>query len=150
MRADNSRHLVAATQRRSATTRAKAVQAIRRLDATGQPVSVNAVANEAGVSRSWLYTQADLRAEIEQLRGRRRAPTSTKIPARQQASEASLLRRLELAHDRLRQLTAENQSLRQQLAVLLGERRATAPAGSRIPSTVRSGEETESCPSLRR
>jgi hypothetical protein len=30
---------------------------------------MNTVAREAGVSRSWLYSQPDLRAEIQRLRG---------------------------------------------------------------------------------
>src|SRR5215472_6055445 len=36
------------------------------MDATGQRSTFDAAAREAGVSRSWLYTQDDLRAEIQQ------------------------------------------------------------------------------------
>ena len=52
MRADNSRHIIAAAQRRHEFTRAKAVQALRALDAAGEPVTFRAVASQAGVSRS--------------------------------------------------------------------------------------------------
>ena len=63
MRADNSAHLIAAAQRRSAATRRRAAAALRRLDAAGRPLSFDAFAREAQVSRSWLYAQPDLRAE---------------------------------------------------------------------------------------
>ena len=123
MRADNSHHLVAAAHRRAQHTRERAVRTLRRLAATGRPVSIGIVAREAGVSRSWLYGQADLRAEIARLRSDATAAPVV-LPARQRASDASLRRRLEVANQRLRQLTAENQRLREQLAVALGEARA--------------------------
>jgi Family of unknown function (DUF6262) len=126
MRADNSRHIVDAARRRSAYTRAKAIQALRTLDAAGDPVTFETVANQAGVSRSWLYAQPDLRAEIEQLRtAHRRAPASP-VPARQRATDASLQRRLEAATAEIRRLRQENRELRDQLAHALGERRAAA------------------------
>ena len=123
MRADNSTHLIAAAQRRSKTTRQRATAALRRLDAAGQPVTFDALAREAGVSRSWLYSQPDLRAEIKRLRDQRRRPRQDRIPDRQRASDASLRRRLEIAAERIRQLEADNQRLRQALAEALGERR---------------------------
>jgi hypothetical protein len=124
MRADNSQHIVEAARRRSEYTRAKAIQALRILDNSGQPITFGAAATRAGVSRSWLYAQEDLRAEVERLRAaRRRAPTSP-VPARQRSSDASLLRRLDAANDRIRRLTEDNKTLREQLALALGEQRA--------------------------
>lgn len=124
MRADNSHHIVEAARRRSEYTRARAIQALRILDDSGQPITFEAVATRAGVSRSWLYAQEDLRAEVERLRAaRRRAPTSP-VPARQRSSDGSLLRRLEAANNRIRRLTEDNKTLREQLALALGEQRA--------------------------
>ncbi|WP_414945556.1 DUF6262 family protein [Amycolatopsis sp. cmx-11-32] len=126
MRADNTRHIITAARQRHELTRAKAIQALRTLDAEGRPVSFETVAQAAGVSRSWLYAQPDVRAEIERLRAAfRRAPETT-IPVRQRPSDASLLRRLEAANQRIQQLTEENRKLREQLAQALGERRSTA------------------------
>lgn len=135
MRADNSGHIVAAARRRSQRTRERATAALRRMDAAGQAVTFDSLAREAGVSRSWLYAQDDLRAEVERLRDRR-APRSqpTQVPRRQQASEASLLRRLEAAANRIRRLEQDNRELRSALALALGERRTasiTGPAESR-------------------
>jgi Family of unknown function (DUF6262) len=126
MRADNSRHVVAAAHRRAEQTRQRAVAALRRMDATSQRITFDAVAREAGVSRSWLYTQDDLRAQIGRLRQRHPATSPAPVPPqRQRASASSLLRRLEAATARIRHLEADNQQLRDALARALGERRAT-------------------------
>ncbi|MCC2280912.1 DUF6262 family protein [Streptomyces sp. ET3-23] len=123
MSADNSHPIVAAARRRAAATRRRAVAALRRMDATGTAITFETVAREAGVSRSWLYNQSDLRAEIERLRARHRVPATRPVPDRQRASDLSLLRRLEAATKRNRQLEAENRELREALALALGERR---------------------------
>ena len=128
MRADNSHHVIAAARRRAEQTRGRAVAALRRMDAAGQRVSFDAVARQAGVSRSWLYTQDDLRAEIERLRQRHPA-ASPAPPQRQRASDPSLLRRLEAATSRIRQLETDNRQLRDALARALGQRRAADVLG---------------------
>ena len=131
MRADNSHHIVAAAHRRATATRRRAATALRRMDNAGQPISFDAVAREAKVSRSWLYNQPDLRAEIERLRGRRNpAPTVRPIPDRQRASDTSLRRRLEVATQRNSELEAENRQLRAALAIALGDQRAAAVIGT--------------------
>ena len=130
MRVDNSHHIVTAARRRATATRRRAVAALRRMDNAGQPISFDAVAREGRVSRSWLYNQADLRAEIERLRARRDpGPTEHRLPDRQRASDASQRRRLEVATERNRQLEAENRHLREALAVALGEQRAASIVG---------------------
>jgi hypothetical protein len=126
MRADNTRHIIAAARQRHELTRAKAIQALRTLDAEGTPVTFEAVAQAAAVSRSWLYAQPDIRAEIERLRNASRRSPATPVPTRQRSSDASLLRRLEAANQRNRQLAEENRKLREQLARALGEQRAGA------------------------
>lgn len=70
MRADNTHPVIAAARRRAEQTRQRAIAALRRMDATGQRVTFDSVAREADVSRSWLYSQDDLRADIERLRDR--------------------------------------------------------------------------------
>jgi hypothetical protein len=122
MRADNSHHVVAAARQRSQATRRRAIATLRSLDNAGTQVSFDAVAREAKVSRSWLYAQPDLRAEIERLRSRQR-PTTRPVPDRQRATDASLRQRLQLATTRIRELETDNKRLRHALAQALGERR---------------------------
>jgi hypothetical protein len=125
MPADNSRNLIAAARRRSDTAQRRAAAALRRMDASGVAVSFEAVATEAGVSRSWLYTQPELRAEIERLRQRHSPRGDPIVPRRQRASEASLLRRLEVANERIRDLQAQNTRLRAAVAEALGTNRTS-------------------------
>jgi hypothetical protein len=130
MRADNSRHLIAAARGLAEQARRRALRALRRLDDTSKPVTFEAVAREAGVSRSWLYSQADLRAEIQALRARTPPSSSAPLPPqRQRASDASLHRRLEAATERLRQLEENNRQLREDLAEALGANRTTRVTG---------------------
>jgi len=132
MRADNSHHVIQAAQRRAEQTRQRAVAALRRMDLTGQRVTFDSVSREAGVSRSWLYAQPDLRAEIERLRDRHPlVPPAPLPPQRQRASNTSLLRRLEAATARIRSLETDNQQLRGALARALGERRAAEVLGQK-------------------
>ena len=64
-------------------TRAKAIQALRDLDRAGRPVTFDAVAAPPAVSRSWLYTQPDIRdRDRAAARGQpSRAPGPTSPPA---------------------------------------------------------------------
>lgn len=136
MRADNSAHLAAAAQRRSQRTRQRATAALRRLEATGQQVTFDALAREADVSRSWLYSQPDLRAEVQRLRDRRQPHRRNPIPDRQRVSDASLQRRLEIATERIGELEADNRQLRRALAEALGQRRRDTPTRQQTSAVI--------------
>jgi hypothetical protein len=86
---------------------ARAIQAIRELDRVGTAVTFTAVAGQARVSRSWLYSQPDICRQIRQLREDTGRSTTAPIPASQRASDTSLLRRLETAHAENRRLSGE-------------------------------------------
>ena len=124
MRADNSIHLVTAARQRHEHTRAKAIAAMHELDRAGATLTFESVARR-GVSRSWIYTQTDIKDEIRRLRDqdRHQPKPSAPIPSRQRASDDSLRQRLELANHRNRELADENQRLRRQLAHGLGQLR---------------------------
>ena len=124
---DNTGSLIFAARRRRELTRAKAIHAIRELDHAGTPVTFQAVARAGRVSRSWLYSQPDIRAEIERLRDTTRQAPSPPIPASQRASDPSLRQRLTEATQRNRQLAQDNARLRRQLAHALGDQRASPP-----------------------
>jgi len=116
--------LAEAASRRHELTRSKAIQALRELDRAGTPVTFAAVAQAAGVSRSWLYTQPDISGQIRRLRkSKDDAGSAGAIPTAQRATDASLRARLAAALDRNRQLADENARLRRQLARALGDQR---------------------------
>jgi Family of unknown function (DUF6262) len=135
MRCDNSHHLVAAAQRRRADTLERARQALQELDETGQRRTIMQIAAHAGVSRSWLYAQPELRDQVRRLTAI--AETAESAPARiERGSDASLRQRLTLAHERIRELDDENRQLRNQIALLHGELRANRIAGTHVTDTV--------------
>lgn len=123
MSTDNIDRLTESARQRHQLTRSKAVRALRELDRAGTPVNFEVVARNADVSRSWLYTQPDIRAEIERLRDATRHSPVPAVPAAQRTSDASLLIRLQAANENNRLLTQENQRLRRQLAHALGDQR---------------------------
>jgi hypothetical protein len=123
MRADNSIHLTIAARQRHEYTRAKAIAAMHELDRAGAVLNFESVARHAAVSRSWIYTQTDIKDEIHRLRELGRHRSSAPIPSQQRASDDSLRQRLEIANRRNRELANDNQRLRRQLAHALGQLR---------------------------
>ena len=135
VRSDNSRHLIAAVQRRREDTLERARRTLHELHETGQRHTVTEIAAHAGVSRSWLYAQPDLRDELRQLA----APlkTATLPPAQvDRASDASLRQRLALALERIREPNYENSQLRSQIAHLHGKLRANRIVNMCVADTV--------------
>jgi hypothetical protein len=115
--------LVLAAQRKSQDAITRARSAIRALHDTRAPITFQAVAEHAGVSRQWLYKNAELRGEIEKLRGHQMG--ARRVPAAQRASDASLRQRNRTLAGDNKRLRAENAELKAEIAALLGERRAT-------------------------
>jgi Family of unknown function (DUF6262) len=123
-----------AAARRHELTRSRAVQALRELDRAGVPVTFAGVAHAAGISRSWLYTQADISSQIRRLRQKTTdAGSAGPIPAGQRSTDASLRARLTAALDRNKQLADDNARLRRQLAHALGDQRAAGTRSGNNP-----------------
>jgi hypothetical protein len=125
MHPDPATPLAAAATRRHQLTRSRAIQALRELDRAGAPVTFASVAAAARISRSWLYTQPDIRNQIQKLRGTRSRDPASTIPASQRATETSLRAQLTAALQRNQQLTGDNTRLRRQLAHALGDQRSS-------------------------
>jgi 2'-5' RNA ligase len=115
-----------AAARRHELTRSRAVQALRELNRAGVPVTFAGVAQAAGISRSWLYTQPDVSSQIRRLRQEttNAAGSAGGIPAAQRSTDASLSARLAAALQRNKQLADENARLRRRLAHALGDQRS--------------------------
>jgi Family of unknown function (DUF6262) len=126
----------AAAIRRTADAEARVRQAMKATAKSGTRVSFVAVAAAAGVSRQFLYSQPDLRAEIERLRGE----GVQRLPARRSAHSDSARVRLRAALEANQRLRDENRLLKEELAIAHGELRelretrrpaATAPQPDR-------------------
>lgn len=131
MRADNTRHLIEAARNRRETTLARAKHALERAAASGEPISVSALAAQAGVSRSWLYAEPSLRDQLQSLPRDPRRASPPRPTATHPASDASLRTRLDVALERNKRLAKDNERLRDQLAHALGEQRHTRVTGTR-------------------
>lgn len=131
MLADNSSYLRAAARSKHEATRQRALAALADLEADGARVTVTALAKAASVARSWIYTQPDLMERIAA------APAHPARPSPARTTDESWQRRLELAHQRIKDLAEENKQLRTQLALAHGQRRAEQIASVRTLSTTR-------------
>jgi hypothetical protein len=116
--------LATAARRKSEHAHARACNALGELDQQGRPITFQAVARHAGVSRQWLYQQPELRREIERLRDRNIAATAPRVPDAQRASTASLRQRLENLRVENRGLREQVAELKTELAIAYGQRRA--------------------------
>ncbi|WP_433680362.1 DUF6262 family protein [Nocardia sp. CA-119907] len=121
MPADPNR-LAEHARRRHRETLQRAEQTLTELADAGQPVTVARLADRAGVSRSWIYTQPALQERINQLRNRQASSDLVRDTVTR-ASDDSIRQRLALAHERTRELHAENQQLRDALAHTHGQLR---------------------------
>lgn len=124
MATDHTAELHAATLRRATATRARARDALRRLDQQGATINYVTVAEAADVSRSLLYRDPELRAEVNRLRNPQ-ATTAPRRPAAERMSQASRDERHEALLGEVQELRNENKALRNRLAIVLGEQRGT-------------------------
>jgi hypothetical protein len=67
MPADHPRHLADHARQRHHETLQRAQQTLTELADAGEQVTVALLADRAGVSRSWIYTQPQLRDRLRQL-----------------------------------------------------------------------------------
>jgi hypothetical protein len=115
--ADNSHFLIEASKRRHREARERTENAIASADRSANRATLVSIAQAARVSRSWIYTQADLVAAIEQLRRQR----TSDGPVHKPASTESLRRRLETSLTRNRVARQQIATLTHQLEAAHGE-----------------------------
>ena len=120
-RADNSAFLAQANDRRHQAALSAAHHAIEQLQRQGRPVTFSTVAQSAGVSRGWLYSQNQIRDLISRQQALK--PPAGRRATAHRATADSLRQRLDAARAENTRLRAENRSLRDQLARHLGLQR---------------------------
>jgi hypothetical protein len=122
---DRVQRLREAAQARHDATLRRAENTLRQLAKRGGPITFRRIAEEAGVSRAWLYRQDELRRQIDQLRDSPGTPASS-VPAAERATADSLRQQLRSYRSEIARLRLENQELREQLARQVGAQRAAA------------------------
>ena len=103
---------------------ARAEAALEALRRQAKPVNFAQIAKAAGVSRSWLYRQPEIREQIERMREAQ--PRMQRGQSPQRATADSLRQQLHTYREELARLRAENTALKDQLARHLGAARAAS------------------------
>lgn len=134
-----AQRLHAARQQDSAAKRQRAWTAFRELLDEGAPINFETVRRRAGVSRSLVYADAELKTRITELRARQGAtgPATPPMPARSLVSERSLRNDLALAQADNRYLRTELDKLRRRLGTAVAAE-LDATVGETNPATTRS------------
>jgi hypothetical protein len=125
MRADNSAHLAEAAQQRRLDCIERVQAVLNSLERDGGLVTVAGVASRAGVSRTFLYNDAQtfLLTRLRNLASGQPASGRPALPDKERIttkSHEAVVRALRGANQKL---NAENERLRNELAVTLGQLR---------------------------
>ena len=124
--------MVASRRLDSQLKRERVAAAVDALAATGRELSIAAIARHAGVSRKFIYTHSELRAQIEQRARQHSRRTTDAAVAGGRVTVASL--RADLANTK-----AHNHRLRQQLRAL--EQRLSEALGRDIADELEPADE---------
>lgn len=98
-------------------------QAIQKLLKEKKNINFGTVSEEAGVSRTWLYNQTDIRDRIEELRNNQTAKKSKinkSASVKQRVINSSKSSEVIELQQRIKKLETENLVLRQHLGVVYG------------------------------
>lgn len=114
-----------AAQARHTATLRRAEDTLRTLKRRGAPITFRGFAEAAGVSRSWLYQQPQLRTELDRLR-QQRSPRDPTVPSAERATTDSLRQQIHAYREEIARLRTENAGLYEQLAHRLGQARSAA------------------------
>jgi Family of unknown function (DUF6262) len=117
---EHSSGLRDAAAMRSAAAAERARRALTDQHRRGESITFAGIAAHANVSRQFLYSHADLRAEIERLRGEPQ-PAPARLPPRERASDRSIRSRLRATLDENKLLRDELARLREELALTHGQ-----------------------------
>ncbi|MGW5639924.1 DUF6262 family protein [Streptomyces sp. NPDC003832] len=125
MRADNSAHLAEAAQQRRLACIERVHAVLDALERDGGAMTVVGVASRAGVSRTFLYdaAQAPLLAGLRGLADKQPSTGRPALPEQQRITTKSHETVVRVLRDANRKLHEENERLRNELAVALGQLR---------------------------
>ena len=115
--AEPSRYLEESWRKRSDEARAKALKAIKELQANGEPVNFNTVHLKSRVSKNYLYTNEAVRKEIESQRLLEAAKAGVWHKKYDRTSKSKDVL-IEAKDKRIAKLEEENHRLRQELDTL--------------------------------
>jgi len=118
----NTEAIVRIAKKKSDEVRYKVEKTIPRLVLEGITVNFNVVSNEAGVSKSWLYSNEDIRRRIEEIRDKQKISPVKRIKGvASERSENSKDNIITALKERIKELDSENKKLRKESEILYGK-----------------------------
>jgi hypothetical protein len=112
--------IVKMAKKKSIETKDKVDKTLKRLVLEGMTVNFNVVSKESGISKSWLYSNEDIRARIEDIRDKQKMSPKQVKKSSTQRSEASKDNIITMLKERIKQLESENKKLHKQLEITYG------------------------------
>lgn len=115
--ADNTKHLEASWNRRSAEAKGKVQNAVQELKENGEPVNFGSVHKKSGVSKHFLYENEEVRNLIEAERRKgeiRKAVSHSKYDKTSKSKDVIIAAKEKY----IKKLEAENKELRKELSQL--------------------------------
>ena len=112
--ADNTKNLEAGWKKRSDDAREKAIKAIKRIKSSKGSVNFNSVHVESGLSKNYLYTNDEIRAEIIKERDKEQARSEAYRNKYDKTSKSKDVV-IESKDKYIAKLQAENESLRKEI-----------------------------------
>lgn len=117
----NTEAIVRIAKRKSDEVRYKVEKTIPRLVLEGITVNFNVVSNEAGVSKSWLYSNEDIRKRIEVIRDKQKVSPKRIKRGSNERLEAFKDNIITTLKERIKELDCENKRLRKESEILYGK-----------------------------
>jgi uncharacterized protein YceH (UPF0502 family) len=119
-REHNTEGLRRSAQQKSNETRRRVEEAITLLLKEQRMINFNTVAQTADCSTAWLYANEDRKQRVMHLRAQQTPKAQVKIPAREQASNASKDAMIAALQKRVREQAEKIKELEKQLEVAYG------------------------------
>lgn len=117
----NTEEIVRLAREKAIQTKERVERVLSRLALEGKIINFNTVSIEAGVSKSWLYKEPEIRKRINILRNQqenRPSKVSKQKNKKSLRSEEVLIKTLK---ERIKEVEEENSNLKIQVQKLLGE-----------------------------
>ncbi|ATF10211.1 DUF6262 family protein [Candidatus Enterovibrio altilux] len=99
----------------------KTDEAIKRLIKKKEVINFNTVAEEAGVSKAWLYKESDIAERIKRIRDQSSDKKAVAVKASTKRSDSSKDALISTLKAKVRELETENSELKKQLEVVYGK-----------------------------
>lgn len=117
----NTEAIVKIAKKKSDEVKNKVEKTIQRLILEGTVINFNVVKKEAGVSKSWLYSNLDIRKRIEEIRDKQKMSPKRVKSGSKDRSEASKDNIITALKERIKELDGENKKLRKESEILYGK-----------------------------